>query len=186
MKLHIAAWLLASAGIAPGLDLTPETSFKELEGTKILTTFFKDGARTVIWDQPWPVSGGGTKIALYPPDVSGSAMFIEIRKPQADAIPQPGATQTELEKWAVQFLPQDITKLVCVRSVPCPYQLHTKPSQEFIFDYVSQVRCMSSSISYVDLNENERVIVHITAPTEAFKPIRATALKSMFRWKWSN
>ncbi|MES2571490.1 MAG: hypothetical protein V4710_15735 [Verrucomicrobiota bacterium] len=186
MNKTIAAFLLLSCGTTHALDLTPKEGFKELEGIKIPVLLFTDKGQTVSWIPPWPVTGEGNRITLRPTNAVHSAMFIEVRKRASSAVPAPGATQTDLITWALPFLPQDLEKLVFSSMIPCPYQLHSKPSQEYIFNYVSQARAMTSSLSYVDLNDEERVFVHITSLAEAFKSFRSQAIPSMFRWEWQD
>jgi len=69
MKTWIVTGLLvAGLSAAHALDLTPITSYRELEGVRIPVISFEDGLRKVNWQPPdnWQLSGGGQQLNLYP------------------------------------------------------------------------------------------------------------------------
>lgn len=180
-----ALGLLATSGVSPALDLTPERGFRELEGFKIPVVTFPDGPREVRWQPPasWRLSGGGTGLTLYPPERSQAAMQLRIfdRKPAA---PDSADSTEELEPWARQFLPQDATEVILLGEYPSPFMLGTLPSKELIFTYVSQSQRFSIGVAVADLDERQRFVLLVTARTRDFTAVHDEAVASMFSWEW--
>lgn len=185
---HISLRLLIFLGAAPALyalDLTPSEASRDLEGEKVPVTLFKDGPYTVTWQAPWAITGGGKRISLLPPTPQ-SSVSLEVRSMKESEIPPDSAPAPEiLEKWAAPFLRQDATEIVPIKTIRGSYQLNSQPSKEYIFSYLSQSRRFTTSASFVDLNDKERVFVVITAPSSVFEPIHAEAVSSLFRMEWS-
>ena len=181
----VAIFLAADAGFA--LDLTPIPAFRELEGVKIPVTTFKDGSRIVTWQQPWPISGGGARVSLFPPDPPQAVMTLEIRPRKEGDIPPDIAPPPEvLQKWVKPFIPNDATELVPTVTIRGSYLLDSKPSKEYTFTYLSQARRFGTSVSFVDLSDKERIFVVVTAPALSFAAVHATAISSLFQMEWSD
>lgn len=178
--------VLLNPALCLALDLTPTPSFTELEGVQIPQTTFRDGSRKVLWSAPWPISGGGAKITLYPPEPPQAFMKLEVRLLKAEDVPPglPPAPEA-LQSWILPYIPADSTEVVPVAAARGGYQLQGAPSVEFTFTYLSQSRRFSTAVSYVDLNEKERLYVIVTAPLSSFAKIHQTAISSMFRMSWS-
>ena len=181
MKHRLLALALVLAPF-PGkaLDLTPEASFRDLEGIRIPIVFFTDAGKKIAYQPPakWNVSGGTGGLSLYPPATPDAVMFLRVRPRKP--LPQ-GATE-DLEKWCVAQLPQDAAEPTREGEAANVFMLSGLPSREFTFSYAAQGRRFTTSVAIVDWNERERVAVIVTARTPDFGPFHEAALRSMFTW----
>ncbi len=181
MKLRLLALVLTLAPF-PGkaLDLTPEASFRDLEGVRIPIVFFTDAGKKIAYQPPvkWNVSAGAGTLSLYPPAIPDAVLLLRVRPRKP--LPQ-GATE-DLEKWCLAQLPQDAADAMREGEAANVFMLSGLPSHEFTFSYAAQGRRFTTSVAFVDWNERERVAVIVTARTPDFRPIHETAMRSMFSW----
>ncbi len=182
LPLQLLAFL---AGTIPGhaLDLTPNPSFRELEGIKIPTVNFADGASKVTWQPPtdWRLSGGGNHLTLYPTQQIQAAVDLKVvdRK-----VAQVSVDPAEVAKWIVNFLPRDATEVTLGEEVTNPFMLRSAPCREIPVSYLSQNRRLSTSVSIVDLDERQSLMLVVTARQDDFATVRRQAIQSMFLWSW--
>jgi hypothetical protein len=66
--------------------------------------------------------------------------------------------------------------------VPSPFNVGRHDCTEFIFNFSHSSARSSISISVVDLNDIERLMVMIYAKTPDFEQIRDKGIASMFSW----
>ena len=181
MILRLTFLTLALAPLAAkALDLTPVSSFRELEGFRIPIVLFTDAGKKIAFQPPakWNVSGGDGVLSLYPAECPDAVMQLRVRprKPL-----NPGATE-DLEKWCLTQLPQDATDPTRESEAANVFTLGVLPSREFTFSYAAQGRRFTTSVAFVDWNERERIAVIVTARTPDFRPIHEAAMRSMFSW----
>ena len=181
MKLRLFALVLAVAPF-PGnaLDLTPEASFRDLEGIRIPIVFFTDAGKKIAYQPPtkWNVSGGAGALSLYPPGIPDAVLLLRVRPRK----PLPQGAAEDLEKWCLAQLPQDATDATREGEAANVFMLSGLPSREFTFSYAAQGRRFTTSVAFVDWNERERVTVIVTARATDFAPVHEAAMRSMFSW----
>ena len=176
--LHLALVLAPFA--AHALDLTPATSFRDLEGFKIPIILFSDAGKKISFQPPpnWKVSGGGSTLSLYPAEIADAAL-------QLRAFPikplSPGVTE-DLEKWCRAMLPQDASQPKLESENENVFTLGELPSREFTYSYAAQGRRFTTSVAIVDWNERERLAVVVTARAADFPATYEAAMRSMFSW----
>jgi len=187
MKASFLIGLLA-AGVnaAQALDLTPITSYRELEGVKIPVISFEDGQRKVNWQPPenWQISGGDRELNLYPNKLPLAAAQLKLIPHGAAQPPERTAALDSLLKWAMSFVPGDATGITFDHEVPNPFLLDGKPSRELTFKYVSDAKKCCTSVALVDLDARQSLALVITARAEDFERAYRAWTSSMFRWQW--
>lgn len=162
------------------LDLTPEHSFRDLEGINVPIVRFNDDAKKIAFQPPakWTVSGGGSSVTFYPPELLSAFMQFRVcaRKPTADGVTE------DLEKWCRSQLPVDAHSPVLEGQPTNPFTLGKLPSQEFTFSYIAQGRRFTTSVAIVDWNDHERFALVVTALAPQFAAVHGAAVTSMFSW----
>lgn len=178
--------LVAGLHAAHALDLTPITSYRELEGVRIPVISFEDGPRKVNWQPPdnWQLSGGGQQLNLYPEKTPLAAVQLKLIGHEAAQAPDRTAAGKDFLKWAMSFVPGDATGLTFEHETPNPFLLGGKHSREFTFNYVSAAKKCSTSVALVDLDARQSLALVITACAEDFEGIYNAGTTSMFRWQW--
>jgi len=187
MKTWIVTGLLvAGLSAAHALDLTPITSYRELEGVRIPVISFEDGLRKVNWQPPdnWQLSGGGQQLNLYPEKIALAAAQLKLIGHDAAQIPARTGALNDFLKWAMSFVPRDATGLTFDHESPNPFLLGGKPSREITVSYVSSAKKCSTSVALVDLDARQSLALVITACTEDFEQVYSAGTASMFRWQW--
>lgn len=181
MKRTCLLLLLALAPlVAKALDLTPEPTFRDLEGVKIPILLFSDGGKKITLQPPakWRVSGGGASLSLLPPDAQDAVMLLRIlpRKP-----PAPEVTE-DLDKWCRAQLPKDAAEPKLESEIENGFTLGPLGSREFTYSYAALGRRFTTSVAVVDWNERERLAVIVTARAADFAATHETAMRSIFTW----
>ena len=168
------------------LDLSPTPGFRILEGFKVPILTFRDGERSVRWQPPadWNLSAGEAKLLLSSTEFAGATIEVQVlpRQPGGrDVLATPEQRQT----WLRRFLPQDARDASVAAENGSPFTLRGLPSVETVFQFASQARRLTSSISVVDLNEHQRFVLNITSRAVDFATVREAAIASMFSWSWA-
>jgi hypothetical protein len=178
--------LCLGSTFAKALDLTPTEKFRDQEGFKIPIVCFDSDKHAVTWQPPagWRLSGGGTTLSLFPPNSPSAYAKLQVlsRTGAATATPQPGSSIS----WAKPYLPQDASELSLIAERENPFSLGPLPAREWIFNYVSQAQRFSTAIALVDLDNQERLALIVSALAKDFEPIHAAAIASMFSWRSPN
>lgn len=178
--------LCLGSTFATALDLTPTEKFRDQEGFKIPIVCFDSGKRAVTWQPPagWRLSGGGTALSLFPPNAPSAYAKLQVlsRTRASTEAAQLGSSVS----WAKPYLPQDASELSVTAERENPFSLGGLPAREWIFNYVSQAQRFSTAIALVELDEQERLALIVSALAKDFEPIHAAAIASMFSWRWSN
>lgn len=161
------------------LDLTPNPSFKELEGIKIPVVQFNDETTKINYRPPpnWKLSGGGNTLHLYPPGESHAWMKLILADKQTESV-----APEALQATARQFLPQGFTNLVLAKLVPNPFTLNGHATYELIFTYSLFGSQDVASISLADRSDKKWLVLVVSASARDFDPIHAQAISSMFTW----
>ncbi len=181
MKLRLLPLALAlTPFVAKALDLTPVSSFRELEGFRIPILLFSDAGKKISFQPPheWKVSGGGDALSLYPTGEPDAVMQLRVRavKPLAAGVAE------DVEKWCRAQLPQDAAEPTLEGEVANIFNLGALPSRQFTYSYAAQGRRFTTSVSVVDWNARERLAVIVTARTAEFAATHEAAMRSMFSW----
>jgi hypothetical protein len=171
---------------AQALDLTPHQGFRQgNEGAPTPVVEFTDGKSKIDYRPPqgWEPSGGGNSVSFFSKETNRAwmkLMVIEKEKDQSSAVPT--ASKEELQAWAAKFVPVGAEKLEFIRTVPSPFTIGARESTEFVFTFVFFGSRDSISISVVDLNQTERLLMLVSADAANFERIRQQAVASMFSW----
>ena len=181
MKFRLTPLLFALAPLAAkALDLTPEVSFRDLEGAKISVILFNDAGKKISFQPPvkWKASGGGSALSLYPAELPDAVM--QLRVLPIKPLP-PGATE-DLAKWCRALLPQAAAEPKAEGEAANLFTLGLLPSREFTYSYAAQGRRFTTSVAVVDWNEHERLAVVVTTRSTDFSATHEAAIRSMFSW----
>ncbi len=171
---------------AHALDLTPRHGFREgNEGPPTPVIQFADGNGRVTYRPPadWQPSGGGKSVTFYTADPT-SWMKLEVVAAAGSPPlgPTAGPPAEEMSTWAARFLPPGAQKVAFVRMGPSPLTIGAQKGSECIFNFSLSGLHASASISAIDLNDKERLIVLVCALPKNFEHIRQQAISSMFSW----
>jgi hypothetical protein len=174
-------FLLTLTGL--GLDLTPTSGTRDLEGFKIAVLTFKDDQQTVMWQPPsgWKMSSEEQKLVFRPPNLA-QALF-EIRaleiKPE-ETLPAGEA----LLAYARSFLPPSVQEVSFVKETKNPFMLGPAQSRELTYSYMELGHRVLTSIFLVEYSQKQRLVFSLTARENDFKTLRDAAVSSMFSWQW--
>jgi hypothetical protein len=191
LKTMRIAILLGAIGVVStglALDLTPESSTRELEGGfKIPVLHFRDGTSKVEYRPPpgWALSGGGRALTLQPPGAPhAKARILIVRRNARDGSVAAGGV--DLEKYTANLLPAGALEVERVAANESAFMLGALPSREFQYRYRQSTASFKRSISIVDLNEKDRLVVEVSAGSTHFASVRDAMIGSLFSWSWEN
>ncbi len=173
--------LLALAPLAAkALDLTPEPTFRDLEGVKIPILRFSDDGKKISLQPParWRVSGGGASLSLLPPETQDAGLLLRILA----LTPRAPEVTEDLDKWCRAQLPKDASEPKLESEVENGFTLGPLGSREFTYSYAAQGRRFTTSVAVVDWNERQRLAVIVTARAADFAATHDAAIRSMFTW----
>ncbi len=179
LKIALLAAALTFSSSLRALDLTPSAGSRELEGIEIPIVLFSDGARKVAYQPPgaWRLSSdSGELLRLYPPNASHAVMQFRIR-PRSAAAEEP-------EAWARALLPEDAAEATLSGRCESPFTMDGLGSTEITFSYTASGRRFLTSVASVDLNEQQKLAVIVTAGFDEFNAVHDAAISSLFSWTW--
>lgn len=184
MKLpHLLACALVSSA-AFALDLTPQIDTRDLEGVSVPVVRFFDGSRKVIYQPPagWRITGEAKEVKFIPGERADANARLQLLTRQ----PEMGDLKSleELEEWVVTLLPADAENIVLQREVESAFTLDTRPSHEYVFTFQRNNLGFTKSITVVDLDDEQRLLLLVTARDDDFKALREEMIASMFSWHW--
>lgn len=185
--IALAGCLALSA--ASALDLTPQTATRQLEGGfQVEILQFTHEGKLVHYRPPagWEVTGGGTALTLTPSEIPQALgkIVVVLRDAKSGSVTAP---DEELEKWITgRFLPKDVTNIERVEINGSPFMLGAIPSREYVYRYRRSTATFMKSISVVDLNAKERVVVEVTAGQTHFEAANRAMNRSLFSWEWED
>jgi hypothetical protein len=169
---------------ALALDLKPTPDFKELEGVKIPVLRFEDPGKRVTWRPPasWRMSFEQGVLSFVPTGLTHASfeMMVIPRKPQDN---EPLSKPASLQEYVAALLPKSATNITYKGGNEGPFTINGIPAREFLFEFQEPSHATQASLSVVDLNERERLLVVITAQPKDFDQTRATTIQSMFSWQ---
>jgi hypothetical protein len=188
MRVAILIGAIGAASTGLALDLTPESSTRELEGGfKVPVLHFRDGTSKVEYRPPpgWILSGGGGALTLQPGEAPQAIarMSLVPRNARDGSVAAGGV---DLEKYAANRLPAGALEVERVASNESPFMLGALPSREFQYRYLQSTASFKNSISIVDLNEKGRLVVEVIAGSTHFASVRDAMIGSLFSWSWEN
>lgn len=181
--------LLAALGPTPlqALDLTPQHSYRDLEGVRIPILRFQDGPRRAIYQPPsgWRATGSGASLALIPGRTEQATVLFKIGSRPAEAAgetPDPSA----FEAWARSFLPADASRIERVAEIANGFTLGTQASRELTFSYTRPAGRFLTAVAAVEIGDRERLAVVVSAREADFKAVHGDAIASLFSWQWGD
>jgi len=185
MRGLLMARLCLGFSTVAAFDLTPVEKFRDQEGFKIPIVCFNQPDGAVTWQPPggWRLSGGGQTLSLFP--TGAPLAYAKLQVLNRRATIRDGAPGEPAVRWAKAYLPQDASELSLIAERENPFSLNGLPSKEWIFNYVSQAQRFSTAIALVDLDEEERLALIVSALAKDFESIHGAAIASMFSWRSS-
>ncbi len=181
MKRYLAILLLALLpGSVPALDLTPQSSFRELEGFKIPVLILSDNGKKISLQPPskWTISSTGSTLTLKPAETPDAVLELRVRpfKPLAAGLTE------DVEKWSRAQLPQDAVQATLEGEAANVFTLGALPSRQFTYSYGAQGRRFTTAVAIVDWSPTERLAVLVTARTSDFVATHEAAMRCVFSW----
>lgn len=176
--------LLVLPAVVSALDLNPMPGFKELEGVKIPILQFKDGSSRVLWRAPgdWRMSYEEGRLVLIPKDRTHAAMELRVI-PRVATDQEVLTTAEKVAKYAGTFLPKASTDVVMKSTNDGPFTIGPLAAKEYLLDFQEPGHPSKASFNVVNLNDQERLLVIITAQPKDFEEVRSVAIQSMFSWQ---
>lgn len=164
-------------------DLTPTHGFRDLEGFRIPVVHFADGARRITYQPPhgWRVSGSGATLQIFPPGLDGAAMGLRTMK---RAVTNSAAVRDDFESWTRAQLPPVATDVKRTGESAGQFTIGAQPSRAVSFSYTQAGHRFFASVAAVDLHDDLRLAVVVTARQSDFKSVQDEAIASLFSWQW--
>jgi hypothetical protein len=169
---------------AAALDLNPQEGVKDLEGVKIPIVEFSDGAHKVRWHPPtdWRMSYEGGRLLLLAKAYTHASLELRV-------VPRAAGDTTWLDqpdklvRLIDTLLPKTASATTLTGGNAGPFTINGIPAREFLFDFQEPAHASRGSMSVVDLNDRERLILVITAQPKDFEEVRTVGIESMFSWQ---
>jgi len=187
--LYLAVCGVCALGLTTGpvqaLDLTPRHGWREgNEGPATPVTRFCDGKTQFDYQPPvgWQPSGSSHVVTFFTADPTSWMKWMVVDRANAGSQGSAAVAKEDLQAWAARFVPPGAVNLQFVRMVACPFSLGTRASTEFIFTCGLHGFRVAFSISVIDFNSKERLVVLVSAEPRNFEQIRREAIASMFSW----
>jgi hypothetical protein len=175
--------LLPTAALA--LELKPVPDAKVLEGgVKIPVLRFKHEKAAVIWRPPvgWAMTEENGGLMFRVKERTHATMEMRV-VPRVEGDSAALGNADALLRLATGFLPKTATEIVAKGGNEGPFTLNGLAAREFLFDFQEPAHATKASLSVVDLNAQERLIVLVMAQGKDFEEIRKTAIESFFSWE---
>jgi hypothetical protein len=173
---------LFALSAARALDLTPQSGVRRgNEGPGTPTIEFSDGKARFSYVLPynWRPSGGGNLLSFFTSEPSASVKLMVVGKDKSQSQPDAATPKEDLQAWAAKFLPGGANKVEFVKLVPGPFPMGPRSVNEFIFKFDASGTPSSASITVIDFNEKERLLMLVSAPAKSFEKIRGEAISTM-------
>lgn len=142
MRIHAAALFLALLTSArAGIDFTPASGERSLDGVVFKQTLFHQDGRSIAYEPPrgWTLTGDASGLKLTPPNVSQAQATIE---QSALAAPKSfdGATAKKLQKQVLDSLPGEASDVVLVSAEESPLRInrHETYSVHVIYNFYGE------------------------------------------------
>lgn len=184
---RLLRWLpLVPLCFTPGraLDLTPQQTFRDLEGVRVPIVRFRDAGQSITYQPPtgWRVTGTEKSLQMIPGDREQAVvqLRVEIRAAPASDAAQP---PEDFEKWARAYVPSMATQVERVGEAANAFMIGNASSRELLFSFALPTGRFITSVAAVDLSEKERLAVITVARREDFKKVHDDAVASLFSWQ---
>jgi len=184
-SLSTICLLSVAAAAAHALDLTPLRGTRQgNEGAPTPVIQFTDGREKVDYKPPfgWEPSGNGKAVTFYTSDPTSWMKLEVIEKPCSPPPGQAAPPPEDLQAFATKLIPSGAEKLEFVKMVPSPFTIGTCGATEYIFEFSFYGSRAAISISIIDLNDKERLVMLVSADSRNFERVRQDAVASMFSW----
>lgn len=178
------SFLLLCPVAAMALDLTPIPDEKVLEGVHIPRLRFKTTKGSVTWTPPaeWRMTYEDGRLLFLAKDYTHASFELRVIPRVAEdveVLAKPG----ELVKYVEPLLPKTAKGIAGGGTNIGPFTINGIAAKEFLFDFQEPSHASRGSVSIVDLNERERLIVVISAQRKDFEAVRTIGIASMFSWQ---
>ena len=184
-RLAVCGSLFLGAALAAeaALDLTPRRGMREgNEGPPTPVIQFSYGRGRIDYQPPadWRPGGGGRSVMFFTPDPNSWMRLVVTDKPNTGSKAVGGAEN--LAAAAVKFAPEEAQDVMLTKVVPSPFALGTQASTEMHYTCTLHGFRLALSISIIDINNQERLVMVVCAEPGHFEEMREKAITSMFTW----
>jgi hypothetical protein len=177
--------IFSTAAAVQALDLTPLRGTRQgNEGAPTPVIQFTDGNEKVDYRPPagWEPSGNGKAVTFFTSDPTSWMKLEVIEKPRSPTSGRTPMPPEDLQAFAAKLIPSGAEKLEFVKMVPSPFTIGARGTNEYIFEFSFYGSRAAISISIIDLNDKERLVMLVSADSRNFERIRRNAVASMFSW----
>lgn len=182
--LLLLASVLGAISVQAGIDFTPTTSERELEGMKFKQLNFKDNGRRVTYEQPrgWNYSGGGASIKFTPPELPQAQAEIDQTPLQA---PQnlDEETMKALKAQVLASVPKESQNVVLVAEEKNPFRINQKETYSVTVSYAAFGQEFQRSVLFLNL-EDAQLRFRVTARKSDFEKVQKAFRGSLFSMQW--
>jgi len=178
--------LLGVAGTAlGGIDLSPVTGERILDGIKFKQLIFREGGRKITYEPPrgWNYRGDSGQFKLTPPDVAQAQGAID-----QSPLPAPQdfdeATIKALRDKTLSWVPPGSTDLAIVAEEKDPVLVNRKGTYEITTAYRFGGQEYQASILYLNLTDTQ-LRFRFVARKADFEKLHKVFRGSIFSWQWA-
>lgn len=183
--IKIVFLLLASLVPASAIiNLTPRSSFRDLEGVQIPELLFSDGEKKISYEPPkgWEYYGGGTEITFSSPEHSLSEAKIELG-PHSNPLALDEEGINLLKKEALKLIPKDSEKVIFFSEEKNPIMFNESETFEVFHSFVLFAQQYKTSVLFVNLGD-QQLRFRVIAKSKDFDQIHQQFLRSLYSWQW--
>lgn len=173
-----------SSSALASIDFNPTTGERVLAGVKFPQLIFKEGSRTITYEQPrgWSYNGNGASIVFTPPGVTQAQATIEqtpIRGPQ----PFDEATIKALQEQVVTDAGGAGQHTELISAEKNPVMVNRNETFEVIVSYQSAGTDYQRSVLFLNLPDTQ-LRFRITARKADFEKLHRQFRASICSWQW--
>jgi hypothetical protein len=167
-------WLTIGISAQSGIDFTPATGERVLEGIKFPELYFHENGRKVSYEQPrgWNYSGDAAHIKFVPPDARqafGEFSQAPLAKPQNFD----EETIKLLEAAVVAALPPDSQEIIVVSAEKNPLMINQHETFEVIVAYQLYSDRFQQSVLFMNLPDTQLTFRFVARKSDFEKLHRA-------------
>lgn len=181
----VVALVCAFSAAGAEINLTPDYSFRELEGCKFPQLVFRDGGKKITYEAPkeWRTAPQDPRtLSLLPPGkdmVSAKIKFIAIPGP----LVLDEAQLKHFKDTASQLLPQE-SKIIGEPTVtPNPLVLDDHATCEMEIQFVLHAQRLRMSVLFVDLG-GAQLRFSLISRARDFEELHKVFQESWYSWQW--
>jgi len=187
MRIYLAALFLSTglvAGATAGIDFTPTSSERTLEGIVFKQVLFHQGGHEIAYEPPrgWTYTGDAAQLKLNPPNVSQAQATIE-QSPLAAPQILDEPTAKQLQQAALASAPSDAQKVVFVSEEKNPLRINRQETYEVIIGYNFFGQDYQLSVLYANLPDAQ-LRFRTVARKADFEKVHREFRASLFTLSW--